>query len=95
MLKIFFLAHVKILLKSCLLVTRISLDFEFKRVSCCIPKVLDMCAGEIFLQALLVLPVLNLHVGDLLGGISDILGHFPVELDIDEPGTCLQRLPSY
>ena len=91
MLKIFFLAHVKILLKSCLLVTRISLDFEFKRVSCCIPKVLDMCAGEIFLQALLVLPVLNLHVGDLLG----ILIYFPVELDIDEPGTCLQRLPSY
>ena len=84
--------HVRILLDSCLWVHRILLDFQFKSVSCCIQKVLYMRTGQIVVQTLLVLPVLNLHVGDLLGiGISDILGHFPVELDIDEPRTCLQR----
>ena len=86
-LKIFFFAHVKIILRTLLLVIRISLDFVIKSVFCCFPKVLDMCTCQFILQALLILPVLNLHVGDLLG----ILRYFPVELDIDEPRTCLQR----
>ena len=43
-----------------------------------------MRTGQFVVQVLLVLPVLNLHLVDLLW----VLGFFPVELEVDKTRTC-------